>query len=182
MGDKVYEGEVVKWFDRRDASGFGFIKFESGRNVNSVFFDYDDIVEDNIGRRLHARIIGNLVRFRLDTHIHRGEKRAIARDVTSIFPTDVRGPENHREISVVDRIVPGKREPIAAAFLVRECGDKLYLNCDGVANAHKHRFRYLRVGQHVWHGIEPPIGNQKSFRAVHSEFYSDVEEAAIQKC
>jgi hypothetical protein len=182
MADRIFEGTIDHWSDRGDAAGFGFIECSlGGPRLDRIFYGQNDILPDAIGRRLHGRILGNLVRFRLGKHVHRGQPTAKAVDIESVFPVDIANPQAHREVSVIDNIVAGSRGPVASVFLLRSSGDKLYLGYDGVAEAHRDRFPHLKRGDHVWHGVEPPAGNQKLFRAVHAEFYSPEEENAMRE-
>jgi hypothetical protein len=181
MLDKVFEGTIDKWVDRGNAAGFGFVGFESGSRIDRAFFSHDDITPDALGRRSHAKIVGSPIRFKLSKYLYRGEPSAKAVEVQSIFSADVENVQDHREVSVVEHILKGSRQPIASVFLKRRSGDKLYLGIEDVAADHKEGFRRLRVGDHVWSGIAPPLGNQRTWRATAAEFYSPEEEAALRE-
>lgn len=165
---------------RAETAGFDYLDFGmGGPRLDRIFYTQDDVVPDVIGRTLHGRILGNLVRFRLAKHIHRGQQVAKATYVESVFGVDTAGVANHREVSIVNNIVTGSHRPIASVFLKRSSGDKLYLGYDGVAEAHQDQVQHLKLGDHVWHGVAPPLGNQRTWRATVAEFYSDNEEAAM---
>jgi hypothetical protein len=175
MSARVYEGEVARWFERGNANGYGFLECEAGSRTDRVYFDASSIVADNIGRRGNCKIQGALVRFQLGRHLHRGQPAAKAIDVRSIFKTDIPEPETHREVSVVDHILKGTREPIAAVFLKRECGDKLYLSCDGVVREFRDRWKTLQVASRVYHGVAAPTERQKTWQAVAAEIFAPGE-------
>jgi hypothetical protein len=176
MQGKLFEGTIDFWTDRGNAAGFGFILFSAGgRQLDRIFYAHDDIVPDSIGRRQHGRILGNLVRFKLGKHLHRGQPTAKALDVESVFPVDIANAEAHREVSTVDHILKGTREPIAAVFLKRNCGDKLYLSCDGVVPEFRDRWKTLRVGSRVYHGVAAPTERQKTWQAVAAEIFAPGE-------
>ena len=175
MSDRIYEGEIDFWTDRGNAAGFGFVSYDSGSRIDRAFFSHDDIAPDALGRRSHAKIIGSLVRFKLRKYSYKGELSAKAIEVQSIFSADVENVQDHREVSVVERILKG------SAFLKRTCGDKVYLGLADVADDHKGRFQKLRIGDHVWSGVAPPLGNQRTWRATAAEFYSPEEEAALRE-
>src|SRR5580700_6762861 len=117
MLDKVFEGTIDKWVDRGNAAGFGFVGFESGSRIDRAFFSHDDITPDALGRRSHAKIVGSPIRFKLSKYLYRGEPSAKAVEVQSIFSADVENVQDHREVSVVEHILKGSRQPIASVFL-----------------------------------------------------------------
>jgi hypothetical protein len=92
-----------------------------------------------------------------------------------------RRSHGHREVSVVEHILKGLHQPIASVFLKRSSGDKLYLSIADVAESHKERFPNLCVGDHVWHGVAPPHGDQRTWRATGAEFYSCDGELALRE-
>ena len=176
MQGKVFEGTIDFWTDRGNAAGFGFILSSTGGpRLDRIFYDHNDICPDAIGRRQHGRIVGNLVRFKLGRHVHRGQPTARALDVESVFAADKVNPASHREVSTVDHILKGTREPIAAVFLKRECGDKLYLSCDGVVREFRDRWKTLEVGSRVYHGVAAPTDRQKTWQAVAAEIFAPGE-------
>jgi len=175
---KILEGVIDRWVDRGPScggsGGFGFIEFDTGgASLHRIFYLWEGIDPDNIGRRSHGRIPGAPVRFRTVKCLHRGQPSTKAIEVQSVFPTDVPDPESHREVSVVERIIPG------AVFLARDHGDQAFLTLDGVAPEHQHKFHKLRVGDHVYHGVRPPDDHRLLYVATEAEFYSEAEEFAF---
>jgi hypothetical protein len=178
VGNKIYEGMVRRWVDRGPSAGFGFIQYSPGGSSNDeVFYLWEDIEVDNIGRKHHGRIVGNLVRFKLIKTIHRGQPSARAVEVQSVFPTDIEEGDlaGHREISTVERLID------RAAFLKRESGDQCFLSVNDVDPMHRHKFSKLRTNDHVWHGIRPPAEDGRLFSATFAEFYSEQEEKDFAK-
>jgi hypothetical protein len=113
-------------------------------------------------------MVGNLVRFRIEKTMHRGESRPRAYDVTSVFPVDVENPDEHREISFVEKATS------TYAFLRRKCGDQIYLNKFDVVEAFRDRWRTLREGDRVWHGVSAPNDGQ-TWSAVAAEIFAPGE-------
>jgi hypothetical protein len=173
---RIWEGTVSKYFDKGNASGFGFLEYcPGGARNDRMFYTYDEIEPDNIGRRTAATIVGTPVRFRIEQYAHPEKQlRLKAVEVTPVFMTDVENPESHRECSVVHNFVIGSGK-YRAAFLDRESGDQALLTYENVSADHKDLFPKLKVGDHVWHGVIPP-SRGKNFLATFAEFYSEQEE------
>jgi hypothetical protein len=172
----IHEGEICHFSKSEGGRGFGFIRFDQGRNRSRIYFNLADVSPDNLGRTTHARIIGSPVRFRMQKYTRNGEPAVKAAEVCAIFPTDVPEPESHRECAVVETIVRG------SVFLRRESGDQLHLCRSGVADDHRHRFDELRVGDHIWCGVQPPTDSRHSnWSAVDARFYSPQEEVEIRR-
>jgi hypothetical protein len=181
MFDRIFQGTIDKWIDRGDGNGYGFVLYQpGGSRLDRVYFDQEGITPNNIGLRSHGKILGNLVHFRIARYTHRDKPSAKAVDIRSAFPVGVADPEAHREISVVDRLVPGSLGSLGYVFLRRKNGDSLYLSSADVADRFKSQFQELRVGQHVWHGVQPPVDKRPLWRATFAELYSPQEEAAMQ--
>jgi hypothetical protein len=167
--ERIYEGSVDKWVDRGNASSFGFIEFEHGARIDRIFFYHASITQDNIGRTLHGRIAGNLVRFKIEKSMYRGEVRPRATGITSVFPCDVPNTEDHREISTVEKLAP------SYVYLRRQCGDELYLGSKDVVEAFRDRWSTLRKGSRVWHGVAASDDKHQTFRAVCAELFAPDE-------
>ena len=176
MPGKVYEGVIDKWIrGGHRASGYGFIEHASGARLQRIFYKWEDIVEDNVGRRFAGQIVGAPVRFRIVKYIDKGQPAVRAVEVQNVFSSDVAEPiEDHREVSRVDHLARN------AAFLEREHGDQVFLRLSDVAPHHQHSFHKLQLGDHVWHGVRPPDQDGKIFFATNAEFYSLEEEAAMR--
>jgi hypothetical protein len=136
-----------------------------GARLERVFFGDSGIRADNIGRPSHAKIVGNLVHFRLEKYEYKGSPSVKAIDITSVFPTDVEDVAAHREISVVHNLRP------RAAFLRRSCGEDAILAVGNVAEQFIEKFYDIKVGQRVWHGVESPARGLRLWAATHAEFY-----------
>lgn len=180
MVDKMFDGTVDYWKDTGTANGFGFLSYESGSRIDRIYFDHNGITPSSIGITQHAKIVGNLVRFRLSAHMHKGERKPKATAIESVFSTEITTlVEDHREISVIDHIVRGPKREVASVFLKRKSGDQLYLSHSNVAPEHRDRFHRLQIGQHVWHGVQRPTGSHLTWLATAGEFYSKGEEALL---
>ena len=176
--DKVFEGVVRYW-----RGTFGFIDYECGSRIDSVFYPGKNVVPDNVGRTGHAKIEGSLVRFKLIKAPHRGELKPTATEVTPLFPSDVPDPLNHREVSRIERLGPG------CVYLRRETGEQLYLHRSEVLPEFKDRFEALRIGDAIFHGVRPATKNsvvQSTWRAVAAELFSPEEQYEmrneVEKC
>jgi hypothetical protein len=172
MIDKIFEGTIDHWVDQGSVGprSYGFITFDNGaRTATRVYFCRAGITEDNIGRTLHGRILGNLVRFRIEKTMHRGETPPRAYYITSVFPVDADSPEDHREISFVEKLTP------TYAFLRRKCGDQIYLNRLDVVEAFRDRWPTLQEGSRIWHGVSAPNEGQ-TWRAVAAEIFAPDEQ------
>jgi hypothetical protein len=169
MIDKVFEGSVSAWFEKRSGgSGFGFVNYDGGgARVDRVYFCDSDIICDNAGRRGFAKIVGNLVHFRLEKYEYKGLPSVKAVGITSVFPTDVEDVAAHREISVVHNLRP------RAVFLRRSSGEDLILPVGNVAEPFLEQFYSLKIGQRVWHGVQPPAAGMRLWAATHAEFYQE---------
>ena len=180
---KLFEGSINRWVDRSQESGFGWIRYDSGRpRLQDIFYLHTGIAPDNVGRRSHGKIAGNLVRFRLEKHIHRGSPAVKAVDIVSVFPTDVAEPDAHREITVVESLVRNHRGFLGSIFLRRKCGDQLHLSRADVSDDYKERFLNLHIGDHVWCGVQPSTNSRHpTWCAVAAEFYSAEEEHAMRE-
>lgn len=174
--DKVFEGTIVSW----NLAGFGFVEYESGRKIDRVYFQEQDVKPSNIGLRSYAKTVGNTVRFRLKKYDLRGRPSVKAVNVESLTPVDVADPLAHREVSSVDRLTYYKLGVVGGAILRRTNGDELYLSADNVADQHKTRFQDIQVGQRVFHSVKPPQrGRGDRWCAVDAQFYSEQEEQIL---
>lgn len=169
--DRIFEGTIDRWIAREHTNGsFGFIEFDhGGSRLDRAYFSESGIEPDNLGRRSHGRIPGNLVRFQLERTIHRGHASCRAINIRSVFDVNVSDPDIHREISKVETVFP------RYAFLRRDGGDLIYLNISDVADAFKTLWPTLCEGSKVWHGVAAPSEGHKTWRAVAGEIFAPGE-------
>ena len=176
--DKVFEGVVGYW-----RGTFGFIDYECGSRVDSIFYPGKNVVPDNIGRTGHGKIEGSPVHFKITKAPHHGELKPTATEITPVFPSDVLDPLNWREISHVERIGPG------CIYLRRQTGEQLFLHLSDVLPEFRDRFPSLKIGDAVFHGVRPSTKSgaaHATFRAVAAELFSPEEQYEmrneVEKC
>ena len=162
--DKIYEGEVCKWVDRTSGSSFGFIEYELRSCQDRIYFSERSIAPNAVGCTCDARAIRTPVRFRI--RAERGRPYAI--EVTPVSRRDGDGGE-YREISVVERIFENY------AFLLRKCGEELFLDSRDVVAAFRGRWATLEPGSKIYHGIAAPDEKHRTFRAVAAEIFAPGE-------
>ena len=170
--DKVFEGVVGYW-----RGTFGFIDYECGSRVDSIFYPGKNVVPDNIGRTGHGKIEGSPVHFKITKAPHHGELKPTATEITPVFPSDVLDPLNWREISHVERIGPG------CIYLRRQTGEQLFLHLSDVLPEFRDRFPSLKIGDAVFHGVRPSTKSgaaYATFRAVAAELFSPEEQEEIR--
>jgi hypothetical protein len=164
----IHEGIVHKWICRggQAASGYGFIEESVGwKRPPHYYFSAEGIVPDALGRTMHARIEGNLVRFRTEPHTWKGKDGFRAIDITPEFPPDDI-PEDldaYREVSRIGNIVSFRRRVLI--FLERPSGDYAMLVNEDFDGA----FSQLRIGDQIEHGIDVPARlKDRSWRATNA--------------
>ena len=171
MIDQIFEGVIGVW-----NRSYGFIDFESGARVDSIFYPGKNIVPDNVGRTGSGKIVGSQVNFKIVKAPWRGELRPCAVGVTPIFASNVPDPEKHREVSTVERLAP------SGIFLRRKTGEELFLNLSDVLPEFHARIATLRVSDHVFHGVAPSIKNSTAhftWRATAAELFSREEQESL---
>jgi hypothetical protein len=172
MSGKNYEGTVAKWLGT-----FGWIDFEQGRRITSIFFCGAAIVPDDLGRTADATFQGSPVKFQIVKTLHKGQDSEAATNVIPLFREIVKDPDAlrrmHREISIVEKI------EFNSARLRRESGDSIFLKAQDVVEEFRNRFRELRVGDCVYHAVDAPKGERATWRAIRAEIYSREEQVAL---
>lgn len=154
---KSYEGEIADWL-----GAFGFITYNGNRRI---FFCTRGVEPDWRGSRMWVapRIP---VTFSIECREYKGKTVDYASDVKPLFPMsepeDLRG---YREISTVGTLHK------AFAYLVRPCGDFLFLHRSNVFPGHDSRWNFLKPGVPVYHAVAYDA-DQKRWRAIDAELYS----------
>jgi cold shock CspA family protein len=159
------QGVIFQWNEQRC---FGFIRNEQGRNV---FFRVDGIKPDWKQSRAWAFYNGPGLPVNFDILFVNG-KGERARNVEPIFPLEEPAPaglEGLREVSVVKKLFRDY------GFVERPCGDGLFFHKDDVIPEFAERWKYLREGVPLYHGVAIREGRPQ---ATCIELYSPEELVA----
>jgi cold shock CspA family protein len=137
------QGMIFEWNHQRC---FGFIRNEQGRNV---FFQSDGIGRDWKQSRAWAHYSGPGLPVTFDVLFvnGRGER---ARNIEPVFPLEEEGPaglDGLREVSTVKKLFHDH------GFVERPCGDGLFFHKDHVVPEFAERWKFLREGMPLYHGV-----------------------------
>jgi cold shock CspA family protein len=174
MSELYIEGIVDTWIS--DGKNYGFIVYQDSGREKRVFFHSRSIRLDALGRRGQATVEGALVRFRIDSVLHKGAQRVVATDVNPIFAEDLPvSLDDHREVSQITRINSSKN----SAWLSRSDGSEIFLHREQVLPEYFDLFQSLQVNDFVYHGVRENEPGKWGATAV--ELFSADEQEKLQR-
>ena len=156
---KQFEGDVDHWNET-----FGFLRYQGKR----VFFSAHGVEPDWKGSRGWAFARNIPVKFNITQRVVGGASKECATNIEPLFqmsaPEDLRGYRETSEIISIDR-----RKGFA--FMIRPCGDALFLHKNDVVPAYETRWDILEIGSPVYHGVQVD-GYSGRWKAANAELYS----------
>jgi cold shock CspA family protein len=157
---KQFEGDVDHWNEK----GFGFLRCQGKR----IFFSAHGVEPDWKGSRGWAFARGIPVKFNITERLVGGVSKHCATNVEPLFPmSEQEDLLSYRETSEILSLNRQK----GFAFMIRPCGDALFLHKNDVVPAYETRWDLLEIGSPVYHGVQFD-GYSSRWKAANAELYS----------
>jgi cold shock CspA family protein len=163
IGDHVtkqFEGDVDHWNEK----GFGFLRYQGKR----VFFSAHGVKPDWKGSRGWAFVRDIPVKFNITQRVVGGASKDCATNVEPLF--QMSEPEDLYSYRETSEILSLNRQK-GFAFMIRPCGDALFLHKNDVVPAYETRWDLLEIGSPVYHGVQFD-GYSGRWKAANAELYS----------
>jgi len=163
IGDHVtkqFEGDVDHWNEK----GFGFLRYQGKR----VFFSAHGVEPDWKGSRGWAFSRDIPVKFNITERLVGGVSKDCATNIEPLF--QMSEPESLHSYRETSEILSLNR-PKGFAFMIRPCGDALFLHKNDVVPAYETRWDLLEIGSPVFHGVQWD-GFSDRWKAANAELYS----------
>lgn len=157
---KQFEGDVDHWNEK----GFGFLRYQGKR----VFFSAHGVEPDWKGSRGWAFARDIPVKFNITERLVGGVSQHCATNVESWF--QMSEPESLHSYRETSEIISLDRHK-GFAFMIRPCGDALFLHKNDVVPAYETRWDLLEIGSPVYHGVQFD-GYSARWKAANAELYS----------
>jgi hypothetical protein len=158
---KQFEGDVDFWNEEKL---FGFIKYDGKR----MFFSGRGVEPDWKGSKGWCFSRGVPVKFEITQRIVGGETKDCAANVVPLF--EMSEPENINGYRETSEVLNLNRKG-CFAFLMRPCGDVIFLHKNDVVGGYENRWDLLETGAPVFHGVMFD-GSTGRWKAANAELYS----------
>jgi len=157
---KQFEGDVDHWNEK----GFGFLRYQGKR----IFFSAHGVEPDWKGSRGWAFSRDIPVKFNITQRLVGGVSKHCATNVAPLFQmSEQEDLHSYRETSEILSL----NRPKGFAFMIRQCGDALFLHKNDVVPAYETRWDLLEIGSPVYHGVQWD-GFSDRWKAASVELYS----------
>jgi hypothetical protein len=155
-----FEGDIDHW-----NKTFGFLKYRGKR----IFFSAHGVEPDWKGSRGWAFAKDIPVTFNITQRVvGGGASKDCAINIEPLFPmSDPEDLHGYRETSEIISIDRRK----GFAFVIRPCGDSLFLHKRDVVPAYETRWDILEIGSPVYHGVQVDEYSGR-WKAADAELYS----------